>query len=781
MLGPVGGSALHQVLLGLATLAALGLMVMQVVATRDNAGRSVGLSFEDVGPGLEVSEVTPDGPADQGGLQVGDRLLQLGTIDLEYGLDYDRVARHFEPGQVVLFRILRESRPMTLEIFPGRPAAWLPVVLHALLMVGCLIVAALAAKRLEDLRARLLCWLLISVALEVALPWDTIGSVPMAMIEQCFYRLLAGAQMGIVLHLASVIPDRRVWLRRWPHLGIGFHVLGWTLGAAATVTYVIESLIEPHWFPLGAFHPDVLLLDVAMPLWAVAATVALGTQAVRGVRATARAQAALILLGMVPWTIQILSVTATEHFGAPALPIGPLYEIGVLLFAVATLVAIFRYQLFDIAWVVRRSLAYTVVSALTVAMVYTVVLLSGTLASQRWGSGSTGGWPTLGLVFSLGLVFGPLRRWVQNSIDRRVFPQRSAPRQQLIGLARELPTLGKLPEMGRRLTSEVRRMFSSDNTSLLLADPQSGLLTTLVSKDTALKKTTEVPMFVAPQDPALNRLVADSRPRTVAELGPLSDDLAARLRKLNAELLVPLISHDTLIGLMLLGPRTDGPYAAEEKELLQLLAQHAATVFENVRLYESATYETLTGLLRREAVLELLAREIERARRYCRPLTVAMVDIDHFKRVNDVFGHQTGDKVLQVVADELSRGLRSTDAVGRYGGEEFLIVLPETSADRSVVVAENIRKRVAALKTLTTPEAGPVSIQVSIGLASFDEIGESSDRPVDALVAFADKALYRAKGAGRNRVESAVLDPDLVMRARKEAAALRSKGINRRS
>ncbi len=785
MLGPVGGSRGHRWALGLCIALAVGLMALQVVATRANATRAVGFSFEDDGPGLRVVEVVAGGPAERAGLQVGDRILRLGEAGLEYGLDYDRVARGFRPGEVVRFGLLRGTRPLTIDVAPGRPAKWVPVLANVMLVMACLVLAVVAARRLEDLRARLLSWLLVSVALILALPWDTIGSVPVALIEQCVYRILVGAQMGIVLHLASVIPGRRAWLRRWPRLGIAFHALGWALGLAAAITYTIELLGDPHWFPIAALHPDVLLLDIAMPLWALAATVALASHAIRGKTATGRAQAALILLGLVPWTIQIGFVTATEVFGAPSIAVGPLYEIGVLLFAVATMVAIFRYHLFDITWVVRRSLVYTSASALMVALLYGVVLVGGSFASRsfasrRWGPDLAVGWPTLAVVFMLGLAFGPLRRLLQSTIDRQVFPRQSALRRQLSDLARELPTLGKLPAMGRRLTSEVRRMFASNNASLLLADAQTGLLTTLVSKNTARTETTAVPMFMPPRDTALRRLTSESRPRLVSELGPLSDDLAARLDKLKAELLVPLISHEALVGVLVLGTRTEGPYAAEEKELLQLLAQHAATVFENVRLYESATYETLTGLLRREAVLELLGREIERARRYRRPLTIALVDIDHFKRVNDAYGHQAGDKVLQAVADELSRGLRSTDSVGRYGGEEFLIILPETSIDRSAIVAEDIRRRVAAMQVPTNHPARPVEVQVSIGLASFDEVADIAEKPADAIVACADRALYRAKNAGRNRVESEVLDPDLVRRVREEAA-LRKTGSKRSS
>ena len=116
---------------------------------------------------------------------------------------------------------------------------------------------------------------------------------------------------------------------------------------------------------------------------------------------------------------------------------------------------------------------------------------------------------------------------------------------------------------------------------------------------------------------------------------------------------------------------------------MKLLATQAATVFENARLFESATYEGLTGLYRREAILEILDREWSRSVRYDRPLAVALADLDRFKWVNDRSGHLVGDLVLQRVAAELKGQLRETDFIGRFGGEEFLLVLPEIRSRRA--------------------------------------------------------------------------------------------------
>ena len=173
-------------------------------------------------------------------------------------------------------------------------------------------------------------------------------------------------------------------------------------------------------------------------------------------------------------------------------------------------------------------------------------------------------------------------------------------------------------------------------------------------------------------------------------------------------------------------------------------------MFENVRLFESATYEGLTGLLRREAILEQLDRELERALRYGRPLTVAMADLDHFKAINDRHGHLAGDSLLRRMAEVIAGGLRGTDWIGRYGGEEFLLVLPETGMEGAAAVAEKIRCSVQGTP-VPLDDGPPARATVSIGLASLDGAGQGKILGRD-LIAAADRSLYEAKHAGRNRV-----------------------------
>ncbi|MDX1385335.1 MAG: sensor domain-containing diguanylate cyclase, partial [Thermoanaerobaculia bacterium] len=206
-------------------------------------------------------------------------------------------------------------------------------------------------------------------------------------------------------------------------------------------------------------------------------------------------------------------------------------------------------------------------------------------------------------------------------------------------------------------------------------------------------------------------------------------------------------------GLLVLGRRLDGrPFPAEEIELLNLLAHHVATAFEYSQLFESATRDGLTGLLRREAVLAELAREHGRSRRFGRPLAICMADIDRFKEINDRYGHLKGDVMMRRVAETIEDGLRGTDVVGRYGGEEFLIVLPETNLGGAQVVAEKLRERVESIR-VETDDGEAIRVTISIGVAGVDQFPDRQQPEVNDLIATADAALYRAKSGGRNRVE----------------------------
>jgi len=187
-----------------------------------------------------------------------------------------------------------------------------------------------------------------------------------------------------------------------------------------------------------------------------------------------------------------------------------------------------------------------------------------------------------------------------------------------------------------------------------------------------------------------------------------------------------------------------------ERRLVDAAADLRETSAELERL---ARIDPLTGVLNRRALFERLGSEFRRSRRYGRALTVMMIDIDHFKALNDRFGHATGDEVLAASAQQMASNLRESDAIGRYGGEEFAVILPETALADGAFVAEKLRTAVEELQ-IESPDGGavPVQITVSAGVASIPDLATPDEQ---SLLNRADQALYAAKHAGRNRISVA--------------------------
>jgi two-component system cell cycle response regulator len=214
----------------------------------------------------------------------------------------------------------------------------------------------------------------------------------------------------------------------------------------------------------------------------------------------------------------------------------------------------------------------------------------------------------------------------------------------------------------------------------------------------------------------------------------------------------PVAASDNLVGMLAVGGRAVSRLTRETDAFLGQVANQAHIVMENSRLFERlrnlSIRDSLTELFNHRHSMELLDQEFQRVGRYPEGrFSVLMIDIDHFKSINDTHGHLAGDAVLREAAQVLREALRSVDSVGRYGGEEFIAILPHTPREEAVATADRIRRRVADHRF----EIGGtrVTVTVSIGVSSYPS--SAVDGP-NALVREADRALYEAKELGRNRV-----------------------------
>ncbi|HEX2163353.1 MAG TPA: PDZ domain-containing protein, partial [Thermoanaerobaculia bacterium] len=597
----------------------VGLLVLSAWVEAESAGRRMGFGVDEGDGGILVTSVDAGMAAERAGLAAGDVVLRVDGRRTAKVTDWDVAAADFSPRRAVTIEVRRDGGTRTLVARPGAPFPWLRFLLTAvasLAYLGLGLLILLQERR--DAAPRLLLYFSLAVAVEMALPAAAIGNLALGAAALTLYYLLTGVELGLELHLASVIPEPRFWLSRQRWVVPLYYLAGLGLGGLTALTYLVEDVGGLPLFPWTGGEVEEVLLHLAMPVWALGTVGLLAGPAFTHPDRRKRQQAALVLAGVVPWALFVLVTTLVDATELVRLYWLALVEPLVLVaYPVAVFVAIFRYDLFDVEVTVRRSLLYGALTGSLILAFYAALGAGGAVFSELVEEeGSV--WAIALATLLLGLIFAPLMRFLQRQIDRRLFPERRALRQHLVALAGELPALGRLPLMGEHLAERIAGIFGTRSLALLLADPGIDLLGLLVvrgaDRDAAVDRGVLLPL----REPAVEALHRLGRPVTVAAFerqpGAGGGALLSRLAPVAPEVLVPLVSHERLVGLLVLGPRAGrAPYRGEELELLGLLAHHVAQVFENARLFASATYESLTGLLRREAILDRLELELHRA------------------------------------------------------------------------------------------------------------------------------------------------------------------------
>ncbi|HOK00955.1 MAG TPA: sensor domain-containing diguanylate cyclase, partial [Spirochaetota bacterium] len=234
----------------------------------------------------------------------------------------------------------------------------------------------------------------------------------------------------------------------------------------------------------------------------------------------------------------------------------------------------------------------------------------------------------------------------------------------------------------------------------------------------------------------------------IEELMGEDEETAELFSILKPEIVIPLFSKNALNGLIFMSRKImETPYTAKDILFLEKLSKFASIAVENSRLYRMATIDRMTGLFIHHYFKERLAEELKRAERNKKDLTLLMLDIDHFKRVNDTYGHLNGDTVLKIIASIIHQNIRVFDMASRYGGEEFAVILTDTDEELGLKIAERLRAKVEEADF--DLNGTKIKVTISIGVAQFNpEVDDSAD----SIIARADMALYQAKNTGRNRV-----------------------------
>ncbi len=296
---------------------------------------------------------------------------------------------------------------------------------------------------------------------------------------------------------------------------------------------------------------------------------------------------------------------------------------------------------------------------------------------------------------------------------------------------------------GETLDSPVSYMMMTNERGQLYFRSSSGI------RDDLLKDA-----YLEPGTGVAGRVYLSGTPAVIEDLlnhpeSSLTEiDRQAQLRSLLA---VPILNKGRTVGVLNVARHEPGCYSHEDLQLLQVVATLAAAAIEKAEVFEeaqrAAVTDGLTGLYNRRYFSQQLEVEVRRGQRYSFPVCLVIMDIDHFKKINDTYGHPGGDQILREVSRRLKGLARHSDVVARYGGEEFAIILPQTPMAGAMTFAERVRLEVGGQK-FRLNDGREIPVTISLGVAEYPSHAKS----VDELLNEADKGLYQAKVSGRNRV-----------------------------
>ncbi|MDK2785006.1 MAG: hypothetical protein PWQ41_1761 [Bacillota bacterium] len=331
-----------------------------------------------------------------------------------------------------------------------------------------------------------------------------------------------------------------------------------------------------------------------------------------------------------------------------------------------------------------------------------------------------------------------------------------AANQEILALYAATSNLGTSIELDatlKEILTQARRLVKYDQGLVYLIDEENLVPAASEGPVPETVRYRPVPLGQG----AVGRAAVTRRPEILS--GSLRDEEGLES---GSQLILPLLAGERLVGVLAL-KRSRPEFTAHELQFLAILSGQAATALENARLYNEvaalARLDALTGIYNRRALVEALTSEVARSKRYGLKLAVLMVDLDNFKSVNDACGHLAGDALLKKIAARIASSVRSVDVVGRYGGDEIAVLLPEAGPLEAYQVAERIRQ---AVRELAREEYCRVT--TSIGIASFPQHGEDAE----SLLAAADRAMYYAKRQGGDRVLTYAQLPPAVGAEREE-------------
>ena len=675
------------------------LFVFQVAAALLSSRLMVGIVIQLDAQGPEITDITPGSPADRAGLPRGAHILALDGRPVSNLGEISRALRA-NGGRPLKFLVRQGDEQTTYEITPGISPQYHLLILNFLVLMVYLAAGAIAlgGHRLDH-RLRLLAVFCLVVAVDVATEGNYLYFIadtrPLGVAEMG----LAGLQFVLVFHLFSLIPSPAPWLR--PGL-LTLLYPGMPLLAAMLYAVVLKLLPVPA----GLFQAVLLAFrfNLLYLAWGLTVLGVLLYQYRRHTSRSARGQLRQILLGLLPWLL--FQATAPWLTGHPQYDLFwfPVLDAAAhLIFALTLLLAIFRYNLFDLNELVSRQAILRYLPLALVSFGGTIAVAA--LTALRPSAPDTGTlWLAAGLGFLAGLAHGPVR----NRLDRR-WLDRLVPRDR---------------QIGRRLRHLSRRIDALDDRTALEDYLAHHLPRALSCRWARIH-------WVPGVDPRVNRRI-----RAAAHF-------------------LPLTHQGRRLGTLLVGPPEGPDYNARERELLALFADGLAARLAGLELRHRMAHDPLTGLWSRERILEQVRTLAHAHLKEGVAFSIAMLDLDDFKFINDRLGHLTGDQALEATGRLIRERLPAGAAAGRFGGEEFLLVLPGADKGRHCQWLEALREALQTIE-LPDPEGGKNRrLSASIGIAAVNEVSaDDPDELTHRLIGLADDRLYQAKATGKNRCVS---------------------------
>jgi len=458
----------------------------------------------------------------------------------------------------------------------------------------------------------------------------------------------------------------------------------------------------------------------------------------------------------------LLAGVSSVGVAAPSLLEYPVEHLGHAGNAVLVTYVLGARDIADFRIAARRALIFLSASLL-VAPLYLLSFLGLHYFSASWKAPATIV-AAVGILFILPWLLIGLRGPVQRKVDRALYRDRLSHRQAVFTFPRRMGNVLSLTQLAEGMLQDIPKAVNASYVSLLLA--ANGDFAAACSNQ--LNASDAVPqVMLSNRSPIVSWLAANDRPLSCESidadsgLDGLSGEERDAIRALGISLFVPLNSQGRLVGILAVGRKQGGrPYSSDDVDLLATVGTESATALANAQLYaqtkERAHIDELTGLLNHGYFHQRLEEEISRCSRFGSVLSLIFLDVDLFKSYNDAFGHLAGDDVLRQIASHIKDSIRGVDLAFRYGGDEFAVVLPESSLDDACHVAERIRKRIER-----EMESKGIALTCSMGVAAWPTDGVAREMVLRA----ADSALYLSKQKGRNQISLA-----------SEAAAAHSNG-----